>query len=159
MAAHHHRTIADPSTATQQETTGDRTKEPDQGRATPACLHWTRIRPEEDIQEQCTKLHQPTNTGKFPECLHPPQAHPQGLQNPPQMSDPKETKVKHRNRFQGISGGTEEGFTTMFRDHLHFVALQVKEEINSTLTEIHDTTNTVSVTELLTHQGFQAATE
>ena len=72
---------------------------------------------------------------------------------------PKKNRSNVEEVFKGHLKEAEDGFTTIFRDHLHFVAAQIKEEIDNTLLEIHQITNTVSISELLCHQGFQAATE
>ena len=56
---------------------------------------------------------------------------------------PKMERSNIETIFKEFLGEAEEGFTTMFRDHLHFVAAQVKDDINTTLTAIHDTTNIV----------------
>ena len=84
---------------------------------------------------------------------------PRGFRIRMRCLTPKKNRSNIEDIFKEHLKEAEDGFTTIFRDHLQFVAAQLLTELQETLKEISTTTNLATISELLSHQSFQSATE
>ena len=91
-------------------------------------------------------------------CLHN-NLTPRGFRIRMRCKTPKKDRSNIEDIFHEHLKEAEDGFTTIFRDHLQFVAAKLITELQDTLREMSSTTNLPTTSELLSHQRFQSATE